>query len=95
MRNGLHYFGIGRVWIKSHPLNAKWTRSKTRNVDVQVGHVNLIRTRGLGGYSNVVIAPAFLRDRSRGFAVLPQISRQTGASFNGIDFRAAEYCWRR
>jgi hypothetical protein len=34
MRNGLDRLGIRRIWVKSHPLNAKWTGLKTRNVTV-------------------------------------------------------------
>ena len=76
MRNGLDRLGIRRVRVKSHPLNATWTGSKTRNVNVQVGHVNLIRARSLRGNSDVVITPAMPRNGSWGFVVLSQILRQ-------------------
>jgi len=73
MRNGLHHLGIGRIRVKSRPLNAKWTGFKTRNVNVEPGHVNLIRARCLSGNSNVVITPAIPRNCRRGFVTLSQI----------------------
>ena len=81
MRNGLDRLGIGCIWIKSHPLNAKWTGLKSRHVNMQVGHVNLIGTRGLSGNTNVVITPAIPRNCSWGFVVLSQIFMHTGISF--------------
>ena len=83
MSNRLYDFGIRRIWVKSHPLNATRTGSKSRYADEQVGYVNLVGTRGLSGNSNVVVAPAILRDCSRGLVILPQISGQTGTSING------------
>ena len=80
MRDGLDRLGIGCVRIKPHPLNATWTGSKTRNVNVEVGHMNLIRARSLRRNSDVVIAPALLRNGSWGFVVLSQILRQTAIS---------------
>ena len=76
MRNGLDRLGIGRIPVKSHPLNATWTGSKTSDVNVQVGYVNFIRTRSLSGNSKVVIAPAILRGCCRRFVVLSHILTQ-------------------
>jgi len=81
MRNGLDRLGVRRIWIKSHPLNATGTGSKSRHVNMQMGHVNLIRSRGLSGNSNVVITPAIPRNCSWGFVVLSQILIQTEISF--------------
>jgi len=83
MRNSLHHLGIGRVWIKSHPLNAARTGFKSSYMNMKAGYMNLIRTWCLSGNPNVVIAPAVPRGRSRGFVALPRISRQTEASCNG------------
>ncbi len=58
MRNGLDRLGIRCISIKPHPLHTAWTRSKSCHVNVQMRHVNLVRTRDLRGNSNVVIAPA-------------------------------------
>ena len=81
MRNGLDHLWVRCAWIKSHPLHTIWTGSKTRNVNMQVGYVNLIGARSLSGNSNVVIAPAISADRRGGFVVLPQIFIQTGIPF--------------
>src|SRR5215469_7025581 len=76
MGNSLDCLGIRRIWVKSHPFNAKWTGLKTRNVNVEAGHVNLIRVRNLSGNSNVVITPAIPRNCSWGFVVLSQMLMQ-------------------
>jgi hypothetical protein len=76
MRKGLDRFGIRRIRVKSHPLNATWTSPKTRNVNVQVRHVNLIRAHSLRGNSNVVITPAMPRNCRWRFVVLSQILRR-------------------
>jgi len=34
MRNGLDRLGIGRIWIESHPLYAKWTGLKSRDMNI-------------------------------------------------------------
>ena len=34
MRNGLDRLGIGRIWIESHPLYAKWTGLKSRDMNM-------------------------------------------------------------
>jgi len=80
MRNGLDRLAIRRIGVKSHPLNAARTGFKSRNVNVQARHVNLIRARRLRGNSNVVITPAIPRDCSRGFVALSQMLMQTGTS---------------
>jgi len=69
MRNGLDRLGIRRIGIKPHPLNAEWTGSKSRYVNMEVRHVNLVRARDFSGNSNVVISPAILRNCSWGFVV--------------------------
>src|SRR5215469_496535 len=81
VRNSLDLLGIRCIWVKSHPLNAKWTSPKTRDVNVQVGDVNLIRTRSLSGNSNVVIPPPIPRNGSWGFIVPSQVFMQTVISF--------------
>ena len=70
MWDGLDRLGIGRIWIESHPLNPEGAGLKSRHVYMKVGHVNLIRTRGLRRNSNVMIAPAIPRDRVWRFVVL-------------------------
>jgi hypothetical protein len=81
MWNGLDRLGIGCVWIESHPFNATWTASKSRHVNMQAGHVNLIGARGLSGDPNVVVTPAIPRNCGWRFVVLSQIFMHTGTSF--------------
>jgi len=81
MRNGLDRLGVRRIRIKSHPLNAAWTGSKSRHVNTKMGHVNLIGMRDLSGNSNVVITPAIPRNYNWGLVVLSQIFIQTASSF--------------
>jgi len=80
MRNRLDRLGVRRTGIKSHPLDAERTGLKSRYVNVQAGHVNLVRTRDLRGNSNVVKSPAMPGYRSWRFVVLSQILIQTGIS---------------
>jgi len=91
MRNGLDRLGIRRIGIESHPLDAEWTGSKSRYVNVEAGNVNLVRTRDLSGNSDVVIAPAVPRNRGWRFVVLPQMLMHTGISFGakGLGFYAS------
>jgi len=81
MRNGLDRLGIRRIGIKPHPLHAEGTGFKSRYVNVEAGHVNLVRTRDLRGDSHVVIAPALPGDGGWRFVRLSQILMQSGISF--------------
>ena len=85
VRNGLDRLGVGGIGVESHPLNAKGTGSESRHVNMKVGYVNLIRTRSLGGDSNVVITPAILGDRGWRFVVLPQMFLHSGISFVAVE----------
>ena len=80
MRNGLDRLGIWRAGIKAHPFDAEWAGSKSRDVNVEARHVNLVRARDLSGNSNVVKAPAMLGNYSRGFVVFSQMVTQSGIS---------------
>jgi Glu-tRNA(Gln) amidotransferase subunit E-like FAD-binding protein len=66
----LDRLGIRRICIESHPLNPKGASSKSRHMYTKVRQVNLIRTSGLRGNSNVMIAPAIRCNRGWRFVVL-------------------------
>jgi hypothetical protein len=58
MRKGLYGLGVGRIGIKSHPLNATRTGFKSSYMNMETGHMNLVRTWRLSRDPNVMIAPA-------------------------------------
>ena len=81
MRNGLDRLGIRCIGIKPHPLNTEWTGLKSRHVNVEVRHVNLVRTRDLSRNSNVVIAPAMPSNCSWGSLSCLRYSCKLGSPF--------------
>ena len=63
--NGFNNLRKRCIWIESHPRNAARTGFETSDVDPEPGNMNLIRTRRIGGDSNMVITPAMACDYGR------------------------------
>ena len=80
MRDGLDRLRVRGIGVKPNPLNTERAGSKSGHVNVEVWHVNLVRTRDLSGNSDVMIAPAMPGDRRWRLVVLSQMLIQNGTS---------------